>query len=506
MAAEAPTGEVLRPGRQLRDVAPKADGRIIDAGRRPLTTAGTSLAELMGPTERQREAFAVSLTHRFTFYGGRAGGGKSYWLRWWCLREALRLFGLTGIRGLRVGLFSIDYVTLTDRQISRIAVEFPAYLGKLGNTQEEGLNFKLAPRFGSGTIALRNLDDPQKYRSTEFAAIAVEEITELKAETFDLLRFRLRWPGIERPNFAAAGQPGNVGHGWVKALWIDGARDGDQQSLPEELQPLFSEFAFVNAGVDDNPHISQTYRDDLQTLPEQMRKAVADGDWSVFAGQYFTEWREEVHVVEAFEIPWFWKTQRASDWGNAKPCAHLWIATDPEGWKYVIGEVYGADMSIEEQSSEIHAFEAGKNVEPTGVLDSACWDESRGKSLAAQFADCGVRNYKSAKKDGRVARWRMIRKALTFERDAAGVITRQPGLRVFRNCKNLIRTLPNLIHDEKKPEDLDTTGEDHAADALGYHYAGPTDAPETPASEMSEEDAAFIAQARTERNKRGEEL
>jgi phage terminase large subunit len=478
---------------------------IIDAGRLPLAK-GQSFAELMDPTDRQREAFKVSLTHRFTFYGGRAGGGKSYWLRWWCLREALRLFGLTRIHGLRVGLFSLDYPTLTDRQISRIAIEFPSYLGKLGRTQEEGYNFKLAPRFGSGTIALRNLDDPQKYRSTEFAAMGVEEITELKVETFDLLRFRLRWPGIERPNFACAGQPGNRGHGWVKALWIDGARDGDPQSLPLELQPLFNEFAFVNAGVDDNPHISQTYRDDLQTLPEQLRKAVADGDWSIFAGQYFTEWRHEVHVVAAFEIPWFWKTQRASDWGNAKPCAHLWIATDPEGWKYVVGEVYGAGMSIAEQAAAIHAFEEGKNVEPIGVLDSACWDDSRGKSLAQQFADCGVRNYQSAKKDGRVARWIMIRKALTFERDATGLVTRQPRLRVFENCRALIKNLPNLVHDEKKPEDLDTDGEDHDADALGYHYAGPTDAPETPASEMSEEDAAFLAQARKERNNRGEEL
>lgn len=458
----------------------------------------------MNPTDRQREAFAVSLQHRFTFYGGRAGGGKSYWLRWWCLRELLRLFGLTGIRGLRVGLFSIDYPTLTDRQISRIAAEFPPHLGCLRESRDEGLNFKLAPRYGAGTIALRNLDDPAKYRSTEFAAIAVEEITELKPETFDLLRFRLRWPGIDRPNFAAAGQPGNIGHGWVKALWIDGARDGNPLSLPEELRPLFKEFAFVNAGVEDNKHISQTYRDDLQTLPEQMRKALADGDWNVFAGQYFTEWREEIHVIDAFEIPWFWKIQRASDWGKAKPCAHLWIATDPEGWKYVIGEVYGAGMDIPTQAAEIHAFEAGKNVEQYGILDAACWDDSRGKSLATQFHECGIRNYQSAKKDGRVARWQMIRNALKFLRGADGVVTKPPQLRVFRNCKNLIRTLPNLVHDKKKVEDLDTDGEDHAADALGYHYAGPSDAPSTPESEMSEEDAAFLAQAKKEGNNRAE--
>jgi phage terminase large subunit len=468
--------------------------------------APKSFTEIMGPTGRQREAFARSLHHRFLFYGGRAGGGKSYFLRWWCLRELLRLFGQTGIRGLRVGLFSIDYPTLTDRQISKIAMEFPSYFGKLGQSREEGYNFKLAPRYGSGTIALRNLDDPAKYRSTEFAAIAVEEVTELKAETFDLLRFRLRWPGIDRPNFVAAGQPGNVGHGWVKELWIDGARDENPLSFPVHMRSLFDEFAFVNAGVDDNPHISQTYRDDLQTLPEQLRKAVADGDWTIFEGQYFTEWREEIHVCDEFEIPWFWKIERVGDWGEAKPCAHLLVATSPEGYKYVIGEVYGAGKSIETQSAEIHAMEAGLNVLKYGVLDSACWDTTgRVKSIAQQFEDYGVRWYKCSKGPGsRVARWLMIRRALAFERDATGTVTKQPILKVFRSCVNGRRTLPNLVYNTKKTgnaEDLDTAGEDHWADALGYHFSGADDAPSTPDSEMTEEDAAFLAQARKEGNK-----
>jgi len=85
-----------------------------------------------------------------------------------------------------------------------------------------------------------------------------------------------------------------------------------------------------------------------------------------------------------------------------------------------------------------------------------------------------------------------------------GTVTRQPVLKVFRNCVNFIRTIPNLVHDKNKVEDLDTDGEDHAADALRYHFSGAVDAPSTPASEMSDEDAAFLAQARKEGNKRGE--
>jgi phage terminase large subunit len=125
--------------------------------------------QIMKPTDSQLQAFKASDQHRFTLYGGAGGGGKSYFLRWWCLRQLLKLYAETGIEGIRVGLFSMDYPTLTDRQISRINREFPEWLGALRKTQSDGYNFQLLPEFGGGTIALRNLDDPSKYRSAEFA-------------------------------------------------------------------------------------------------------------------------------------------------------------------------------------------------------------------------------------------------------------------------------------------------------------------------------------------------
>ena len=43
-----------------------------------------------------------------------------------------------------------------------------------------------------------------------------------------------------------------------------------------------------------------------------------------------------------------------------------------------------------------------------------------------------------------------------------------PMFYVFSNCKHFIRTIPLLQYDEHKPEDLDTDGEDHIADACRY--------------------------------------
>lgn len=457
-----------------------------------------NLSEMMQPTDRQRDAFRASLTHRFTLYGGAAGGGKSYWLRWWCLRELLRLYALTGIKGLRVGLFSMDYPTLTDRQISRINAEFPASLGKLAKTQADGYNFKLADRFGGGTIALRNLDDPSKYRSAEFAGIAVEELTENQLQTFNDLRFRLRWPGIDRPSFVAATNPGGDGHGWVKALWVD----SDFKDMPE-LLPLKSEFAYVPAKATDNSHLTSQYYQDLLTLPEQMRKALAEGDWNVFAGQFFREWTESVHVVEPFEIPWHWRIKRSGDWGYKDPSAFLWTAVAPDGSLYVVGEWYGSGYSIRDQAAAILAFEQGRNVEKIGVIDDQAFQTTGiGTPIADQFREYGVYWSPCTKGPGsRVAGWNLIRKALQYTRGPEGEITRQPLLKVFRGAApKLCQSIPVLVHDKNKVEDVsDKTDFDHSPSALRYLLMEGLEPKRTPDSEMSEEDAAFLRQARKER-------
>ena len=417
------------------------------------------------------------------------GGGKSYLLRWWCVVQCAYYFARYGIRNVRVGLFSEDYPTLVDRQISKIKFEFPDWLGKISESRTEGFNFKLCDALGSGTIAFRNLDDPSKYNSAEFASIAVEELTKNKEFVFHELRKRMRWPGIPDSDtrFLGATNPGGPGHAWVKRFWLD-------KDLPVEMASIAAQFTYVQSKAQDNPHLSAGYYESLLTLPSDMAKAYAEGDWDLFAGQYFKEWRKDVHVCEPFEIPWYWKIERCGDWGETAPCAHLWIATDPDGHKWVIGEVYGPGMSIRQQCDAIHAFEAGKKVAPVGVLDSACWDPTgRSQSIAEQYAEHRVRWVKVLSK-ARVSGWQLVHRNLAFERNADGTVTREPLLKVFSNCVNLIRTLPGLEHDKNKPEDLNSEGEDHAADALRYGLTG-RGAPETPESEMSEEEAAFLAMA-----------
>src|SRR5258708_36992401 len=92
---------------------------------------------------------------KYILYGGAAGGGKSYLLRWAAVGLALYYFGKYRIERVPIGLFSEDYPTLRDRQVTKIMREFPAWLGQIKETNRDGLAFYLSPKYGSGVIMLR---------------------------------------------------------------------------------------------------------------------------------------------------------------------------------------------------------------------------------------------------------------------------------------------------------------------------------------------------------------
>ncbi len=85
---------------------------------------------------------------------------------------------------------------------------------------------------------------------------------------------------------AGATNPGNVGHAWVKALWVD-RRPAPGMDRPGQYDPR--DYAFIRATLADNPLYKDDadYRKTLEALPRHLRQAFLIGDWNVFAGQYF---------------------------------------------------------------------------------------------------------------------------------------------------------------------------------------------------------------------------
>jgi hypothetical protein len=99
-------------------------------------------------------------------------------------------------------------------------------------------------------------------------------------------------------------------------------------------------------------------------------------------------------------------------------------------------------------------------------LDPACWDASRGPSIADQFQQFGIEWHKAD--NDRISGWQKFREYLAWKRDENGVLVQAPTLQVFDTCVNTVRTIPALVFDEHRADDVDSDGEDHAADETRY--------------------------------------
>lgn len=415
-----------------------------------------SLRSLINPSPRQEEFLKASDKYKYLLYGGAKGGGKSHILRWALIRKLTR-WAQQGHTNVRVGLFCEDYPALKDRQITKIAKEFPEWLGTLGESNIEGMSFKLHPQFGSGIIALRNLDDPSKYASSEFAIIAIDELTKNKREIFDQFRSIVRWPGIEDTGIWGATNPGEIGHLWVKKLWIDrifGKEDPDP-----------NQFYFVKSLPVDNPHNAESYLEELKKLPERIRKAYWDGNWDIFEGQYFTEWDKDRHVVSPFPIPQFYKRFRAYDHGRHNPACCKWYAIDYDGRVWVYRELYVTGMNVDQISAEINRMSTGETYEysvadPSIFANIGFTDKFGGQTIAETFARNGIMFLPASNR--RIDGWNLMHQYLYWDE------FKMPRLIYFSTCYDSIRTIPALVHDDVKPEDVDTDSEDHAGDCDRY--------------------------------------
>lgn len=411
---------------------------------------------------------------KFLLYGGALGGGKSYFLRWYSVRRLIILAKHFGIEA-PVGMLACeDYPSLKDRQLSKIGREFPKWLGKLHEDHKTyGRCFILNERWGGGVLCFRNLDDPSKYASAEFAFICVDELTKNVYTTFDQLRTRLRAPGLTdvECQFVAGTNPGSVGHGWVKQFWMD-------KVFPEEwVKPIDyrSQFAYVPSLADDNPHLDESYWNMLNTLPEALRKPFRYGDWNVFIGQAFMEFSSVNHVVkETMTAPEGAPLYMTMDWGFGAPFSIGWWWVDNDGRVYRFMEWYGftgtpnqglrlTDSQIAEGivEREERANLTGKSIIRLANPDAFNKKPDyrgggQGKSTAEVFSDYKI--YLTPGDPSRALKIRQFRERLRVRPGEA------PMMMVYPNCVQFIRTIPSIVMDKNNIEDVDTTCEDHIYD------------------------------------------
>ena len=341
------------------------------------------------------------------------------------------------------------------------------------NDSKKNINFPNGSR-----ILFRYCDnekDAERFQGTEVDVLFIDEATHQSEEKMKKLTACVRGVNGFPKRVYMTCNPGNEGHGWVKRLFIDKAyKDGEN---PDD-------YMFIQSLVTDNKALMETnpdYIKQLEALPPKLRKAWLEGDWDVYEGQFFEDFRDDsdnyesrqwTHVINPFDIPDGWKIYRAFDWGYNKPFACGWYAVDHEGIIYHILELYGCNGTPNEGVkwtppqvfAEIHRIETehpwlkGRKIQ--GIADPSIWDAETGESIADTAMKHQVFFVPGDNK--RIAGWMQCHYRLAFDENGF------PMFYVFKNCKHFIRTVPLLQYDEHKPEDLDTDGEDHIADSWRY--------------------------------------
>lgn len=175
--------------------------------------------------------------------------------------------------------------------------------------------------------------DVYQYQGAEFLFIGIDELTLFTLRQWQFLTSRNRCPVPGAfPSMAGATNPGNIGHAWVKSLWID-KRAAPGMEDPAAYDP--ADYDFIPARVSDNPIYAadENYLKTLRALPSHLKRAFLDGDWEVFAGQYFDRFDYTRHVARAEEIDWkpWWPRWISMDWGFEHPAAVYWHAAVPRG-------------------------------------------------------------------------------------------------------------------------------------------------------------------------------
>jgi phage terminase large subunit len=416
--------------------------------------AGKTRIRLSRPQPKQWEFLRA--TERYVGYGGARGGGKSWAVRF----KATALCACQA--GIRVLILRRTFPELRENHIGVMRSELRG-IARYRET-EKTLTFVNGSVIRFGYCDAEN--DVDQYQGQEYDVIFIDEATHFTEYQFRVLGACVRGVNDFPKRMYITCNPGGVGHAWVKRLFIERAFRVDEN--PDD-------YVFIPARVSDNPVLVEKtpgYLDFLNNLPDGIREAWRDGDWDVFAGQFFTEWNREIHVAEPFAIPDWWRLYVTMDYGMDMLAAYT-VAVDQAGGAYVVDELYeGRDLGdghngliISDAALRLGEMAKGRKI-TAWLAPPDLWNsrQETGRSVADIFREHGISLTRTS--NDRVDGWMAVREWLKVTKGPDG----QPSarLRIFRGCVNLIRTLPLLMYDPKRPSDAATEPHEitHAPDAI----------------------------------------
>jgi hypothetical protein len=398
-------------------------------------------------------------------FGGAAGGGKSDALIGFSISYSMKYAGA-----------KILFLRRTISELQKEGAAIPRMHDLLTGHGWQWNEQKKKWRSPNGSVIefgyCEKESDVHQYQSAAYNVIIFDELTHFTEYQYTYMFSRCRSVLGYPKAIRAATNPGNIGHAWVKKRFIDVAPMGQiyTYNMKNELtlQEQTLSRVFIQSKVQDNEILMKHdpgYVLFLQSLPEARKAALLHGSWDSFEGQYFTEWNRDLHVCKPFKIPDDWSRERVFDWGMAAPLAHYWIALNPQGRAYVYREYYKTGQIAPVAAQEIQALSIGEKYRATWADPSIFAKKGEGAESIGNQMSKFMGNIMPARNE-RVNGWMAVRKWLSIAPDGL------PWLIFFDTCVNAIRTIPELIHDDLNPEDLNTDGEDHSGDAIRYWAVG----------------------------------
>lgn len=392
-------------------------------------------------------------------YGGARGGGKSF-----CILAQVGADDCQRYPGLKV-LFLRKVGKSNREQFEDFRKRVFALLPHEYREQKGILTFK-----NGSTIVIGHFKDEKdidNYLGLEYDVIAIEEATTLTNSKYlnILTCLRSSKPGW-RPRAYLSTNPGNVGHQWFKSTFI----------LPY-MQKAEHRTRFVPATVRDNKFVNKEYVTEvLENLTGWQREAWLNGNWDVQAGQFFTTFRESVHVLAEWDERQAVRWYAALDYGwNHYTVFHL-AAEDKSGNLVVVETHRARQTNVEGHASAINYMLSKRNLQPFNlqyiVAGKDCFSRHPdGTTVADQYAQFGI-HLQPAEID-RINGWSTVLRRLGDSEKGI-----KPTLFVHRRCSALIDQFPVMQHDPNKPEDVmkldadeEGRGGDDDMDALRFLVA-----------------------------------
>jgi hypothetical protein len=394
-------------------------------------------------------------------FGGARGGGKTS-----------AMVGEWAQHAQMYGKDAIGRVFRNQREQLNEMIEYAktVYLpiGAQWNEQKKNFTFRNGARIGY--TYLESDSDAEGFQGHSYTRVYYEELTNAKDfNAVSKLKAALRSAQGVPCGFRATANPGGPSHQQVKARYIDPAPKGYKVIEEDGLDRVF-----IPSKVSDNKIMTDAdplYVNRLrQSGSAELVRRWLEGDWDVIEGAYFDNWSSARHVVRPVELPKHWTRFTSFDWGSAKPFSVGWWAVSdgtlkefPSGALVRYREWYGssaANVGIRMKSEAIAKGILEREGKPQErihyrVADPACWKAEDGPSVAENMAQAGVPQIPGD--NSRIMGWTQVRGRLDGEDG-------RPMLYVFSTCVDLIRTLPALQHDKHRPEDVDSSMEDHAGD------------------------------------------